>query len=314
MKGERYSEKESAAETMREGAVQKSGAKRKNKTAGAGEIVFRVLCFILSFCLLALSGVEAATQFSDSAWEQWTPDYEKADLTDVLEKGAGNLTEEDYSLIYAQTGLTKIGTDRLLEKGDRNKIARIQESYFKKREVVRERFAPWTCWEKIEDDYAVIGEVRAGDIIVTSATHVLGFRYGHAALIVADDGTLIEANTPDSKSHRTWVSVFNDYASFMILRPDPERISDETRLNIAAYANEELTGIPYTVFAGIFRKKYQQPLKGTQCAHIVWYAYRRFGIDLDSDGGCIVKPQDMANSPYMQVVQIYGFDPEKLWK
>lgn len=284
MKGERYSEKESAAETMRESAVQKSGAKQKNKTAGAGEIVFRVLCFILSFCLLALSGVEAATQFSDSAWEQWTPDYEKADLTDVL------------------------------EKGDRNKIARIQESYFKKREVVRERFAPWTCWEKIEDDYAVIGEVRAGDIIVTSATHVLGFRYGHAALIVADDGTLIEANTPDSKSHRTWVSVFNDYASFMILRPDPERISDETRLNIAAYANEELTGIPYTVFAGIFRKKYQQPLKGTQCAHIVWYAYRRFGIDLDSDGGCIVKPQDMANSPYMQVVQIYGFDPEKLWK
>lgn len=204
----------------------------------------------MSFCLLALSGVEAATQFSDSAWEQWTPDYEKADLTDVLEKGAGNLTEEDYSLIYAQTGLTKIGTDRLLEKGDRNKIARIQESYFKKREVVRERFAPWTCWEKIEDDYAVIGEVRAGDIIVTSATHVLGFRYGHAALIVADDGTLIEANTPDSKSHRTWVSVFNDYASFMILRPDPERISDETRLNIAAYANEELTGIPYTVLRG----------------------------------------------------------------
>ena len=74
------------------------------------------------------------------------------------------------------------------------------------------------------------------------------------------------------------MSVFNDYASFMILRPDPERISDETRLNIAAYANEELTGIPYTVFAGIFRKKYQQPLKGTQCAHIVWYAYRRFGM------------------------------------
>ena len=163
MKGERYSEKESAAETMRERRGAKERGEAKNKTAGAGEIVFRVLCFILSFCLLALSGVEAATQFSDSAWEQWTPDYEKADLTDVLEKGAGNLTEEDYSLIYAQTGLTKIGTDRLLEKGDRNKIARIQESYFKKREVVRERFAPWTCWEKIEDDYAVIGEVRAGD-------------------------------------------------------------------------------------------------------------------------------------------------------
>ena len=52
---------------MPEGAAQKGEAERKNKTAGAGEIVFRVLCFILSFCMLALSGVEAATQFSDSA-------------------------------------------------------------------------------------------------------------------------------------------------------------------------------------------------------------------------------------------------------
>ena len=66
----------------------------------------------------------------------------------------------------------------------------------------------------------------------------------------------------------------------------------------------------YATFSG---KKFQQPLKGTQCAHLVWYAYKNFGIDLDCNGGCVVKPQDMANSPYMQVVQIYGFDPEKLW-
>lgn len=99
----------------------------------------------------------------------------------------------------------------------------------------------------------------------------------------------------------------------MVLRPNPEKISDETRKAVAEYAKKQLLGVPYTVFAGIFSKKNQQPLKGTQCAHVVWYAYKQFGIDLDSNGGCVVKPRDMANSEYMQIVQIYGFDPEKVW-
>ena len=51
----------------------------------------------------------------------------------------------------------------------------------------------------------------------------------------------------------------------------------------------------------------------TQCAHLVWYAYRHFGVDLDSNGGLVVTPPEMANSPYVEVVQIYGFDPVKLW-
>ena len=160
---------------------------------------------------------------------------------------------------------------------------------------------------------AAIGAVREGDIIVTSATHVLGFRYGHAALVVSDDGLIVEANTPGTTSHLTAVNVFNDYATFMVLRPNPEKISDETRKEVAEYAKKQLLGVPYTVFAGIFSKKNQQPLKGTQCAHVVWYAYKQFGIDLDSNGGCVVKPRDMANSEYMQIVQIYGFDPEKVW-
>lgn len=283
------------------------------KKAGAADIIVRVFCLVIALCLLALSGVEMSTQFSDVAWAQWTPAYEKADLTDVLKKSQTELTDDDYTLLYAQTGLTKIGIDRLYEKGNKEKITRIQESYFLQREVVRERFAPWTCWEKIEGQTAVFGDVRAGDIILTSATHVLGFRYGHAALIVSDGGTLLEANTPGTTSHLTIIDVFNDYASFMILRPNPDKISDETRQEVATYAKNSLVDIPYTVFAGIFRKKNQQPLKGTQCAHIVWYAYKQFGIDLDSNGGWVVKPQDMANSPYLEVVQIYGFDPVELW-
>ncbi|MGN1061862.1 MAG: hypothetical protein ACI4RO_01925 [Candidatus Scatosoma sp.] len=290
-----------------------AGGKEKKK-AGAGKIVLRVFACFFAFCFLALAGVELSTQISDKTWDQWKPSYEKADLSAILAKERKDLTEDDYAVIYAQTGLTKIGADRMFEKGKKDGILKIQESYFADVSVTRERFAPWTCWEKLEGGKrATIGEVRAGDIIVTSATHVLGFRYGHAALVVSDGGTILEANTPGTVSHTTGINTFDDYATFMVLRPDPEKVSDETRLAIADYARNELVGIPYTVFAGIFRKKFQQPLQGTQCAHIVWYAYKNFGIDLDSNGGCIVKPQDMANSPYMQVVQIYGFNPETVW-
>ena len=38
------------------------------------------------------------------------------------------------------------------------------------------------------------------------------------------------------------------------------------------------------------------------------------GYDLDPTGGPLVTPDDIANSPYLEVVQIYGFDPDKLWK
>lgn len=291
-----------------------SEGKMNKKKAGAGKIILRVFACILAFCFLVLAGMEISTQISDKTWRQWLPSYEQKDLSEILAKDQSALTDDDYALIYAQTGLTKIGTDRLYETGQKSEILKIQNSYFSNFEITRERFEPWTCWEKIGNgEHAVIGDVRAGDIIVTSATHVFSFRCGHAALIVSDGGATVESNKP--KTERTsHVSIFNDYATFMLLRPDPEKISEETRLNVADYARKELLGIPYTIFAGIFRKKFQEPLKGTQCAHVVWYAYKKYGIDLDSNGGCIVKPQDLANSPYLQVVQIYGFDPVKLWK
>lgn len=294
------------------GALAQDSAVAAVKPRGR-EVFFCVICVLFSVFLLLFAAVETATQMSDAVWAQWTPTYGKSDLTGILSKNAAEWTEEDYAEIYAQTGLTKIGADRLLESGQVEKIKSIQESYFLPREVKRDRFAPWTCWEKV-NKAAEFGAVRAGDIIVTSATHVLGFRYGHAALIVSDGGAIVEANTPGTKSHRTALSVFDNYATFMILRPDPQKISDEMRLSIAKYAEENLLGIDYTVFAGIFSKKNQQPLKGTQCAHLVWYAYMQFGYDLDSNGGPIVKPQDMANSEYLQVVQVYGFDPETLWR
>ncbi len=53
----------------------------------------------------------------------------------------------------------------------------------------------------------------------------------------------------------------------------------------------------------------QEKSKGTQCAHLIWSCYRALGYDLDSDGGRIVTPRDLMESPLLQVVQIYGINP-----
>ena len=37
------------------------------------------------------------------------------------------------------------------------------------------------------------------------------------------------------------------------------------------------------------------------------------GFDLDSDGGRIVTAKDIANSSLLEVVQIFGVDPDAIW-
>jgi hypothetical protein len=46
---------------------------------------------------------------------------------------------------------------------------------------------------------------------------------------------------------------------------------------------------------------------------VVWYPYERYGYDLDSDGFWLVTPKDIANSDLLEVVQVYGADPEAIW-
>ena len=51
---------------------------------------------------------------------------------------------------------------------------------------------------------------------------------------------------------------------------------------------------------------------GTQSAHMIWSCYRALGYDLDSDGGRLVTPRDLLDSPLLEVVQIYGIEPKSL--
>ncbi len=262
----------------------------------------------LSFVLATLGILQLGCVYTANTWEAYRPDYAKTDISVILAKQT--LAEEDYALLYRQTGLTKLGVDGYLAKGDKQGILDTQEFFFEDYEVIANCFNIFTYDETIRAN-APIAPVETGDILVTSTTRVSWWRYGHAALVInGEKGSLLESIAPGTKSKINHVNVFSDLANFIILRPKADK---ETKEAVAEYAVKNLFDMPYGMTRGVLSKKYPETLKTTQCAHLVWYAYKKFGIDLDSNGGGIVKPQDMALSQQVEVVQAYGFDLDRLW-
>ena len=270
-------------------------------------IVGIFLCIVL-FATAVLGVLGLGCVYADKSWDFWSPQYEKIDLMPILEKA--ELTQADYETIYRQTGLTKLAVDDYLEDGKQLEIIRTQTFFFKRHKVEPFRFAPFTYIEYIEN-YAPIAPLQNGDIIVTATTRVSWFRYGHAALVVDGfNGVILESFAPGYNSSLGYTLAFADLANFIVLRP---KVDARTKRQVVEYAKSNLIGLPYSMTTGIFSKKAPDKLEKTQCAHLVWYAYNKFGIDLDSTGGAVVKPRDIANSDYMEVVQVFGFDLDKLW-
>ncbi len=268
-----------------------------------------VLWGILLFAVAVLGVLQLGCVYADKSWKQWYPDYAKEDITPLLEKET--LSDEEYDFLYRQTGLTKIALDdmRKTESG-RFRIRRVHEAFFDEYTVKDDKFAPFTYAEQASPS-SVMCSLKNGDIIVTATTRVSWWRYGHAAIVVDGKGELIaEALGPGSVSNVTGASTFNVLADFIVLRP---RFEQSLKDEIAAYVLSDMMDIPYHFTAGLFGKKYKKNPKNTHCAHFVWSAYMNYGIDLDSNGGKIVKPQDMALSDQVDVVQVFGFDLDTLW-
>lgn len=242
----------------------------------------------------------------------WRPDYELLPLDEILEKP--ELSADDYDLLYRQTGLTQTGIDRCLSTGSKGKtrIKEIQKDYFGEHEVTNEWYAPLICTDRI-NGYFTHAYLENGDIVVTSATHISGWRMGHAGLVVnGDSGKILQANAIGETSKFSYITDFTSRVNFMILTVKDEYAESGVKNSVAAYAAAELTGKIYDPTAGIFSNK--NKVEKTQCAHIVWYAWKQFGVDLDSNGGPVVTPKNIANSEYLELVQVFGFDPETLWR
>lgn len=269
-------------------------------------IALAVFLFVIAvggvFCL--------GTVIELKTWDYWKPDYAQTDIAPILEKS--ELSEEDYRTLYRQTGLTALGIDDLRAEADgKETILEIQHYFFNGGHRAGYYASPIMYMDQTST-FATLSTLKDGDVLVTATTVVSWWRFGHAALVVDGENDLIlESIGVGSESQYNNASVFTDLVNFMILRPKADA---ETKAQVVEYARENLVDLPYRATIGILSKKEQDVLRGTQCAHLVWHAYKRFGIDLDSNGGGLVIPQDIANSENVEIVQVFGFDPDRLWK
>lgn len=248
----------------------------------------------------------------------------------ALRKLAGEIidTPQEIQLLAQQTGLSEKTIVKMLQENRGAELIRLQEIYFAPITIEALQTTPLTIseWLSEESEQTIGGmplvDVQDGDILITKNSRFLGWRNGHAGLVVdAQKGLVLEALTLGSPTKLCSMKRWEKYPSFLVLRLKEDTVIGEESVlhncwevplpsQVAAYAKENLTGIPYNLLADILKSPKADELAiptGTHCAHLIWYAYKQFGIDLDSDGGLIVTPNDIANSPYLEVVQSYGY-------
>lgn len=283
--------------------------RRRDKKAVRRIWLTWILAVVL-FVSVALGGLQLGAIVTMKTWEHWTPKYAKENLQPILEKQT--LTDEDYELLRRQTGLTKIGIDGLIKKGNIGRIYQIQDVFFTPPVLKIDHYTIFTYIERMQQSIT-FANLEDGDVVISATTYVSGFRYGHGALVVDGDRMLmLESFAPGTVSEISNLqNSMGNLANIIVLRP---KFSKEVRAEVARRAKAELLGVPYSMVVGVLTPKYTEQLQATQCAHLVWYAYKKYaGLDLDGNGGGVVKPRDFFLSDQVEVVQFYGFNPDRLW-
>lgn len=252
--------------------------------------------------------------------QPFSPTYDRMDLGPVLDKTA--LATEDYDTLYAQTGLGPAAIDDLRAMGGQGvaQILATQAAFFTHPgEETCSALGVTTREHRFRKEngamvYAApLAPLKEGDILVSLSTHTAGWTHGHAGLVIDPDPerpVTLESVVLGTRSSAMNANHWRSYTTFMVLRP---KANEATRRAVVDIANEHLTDIPYSLVSGVFGEKLQS-LDGphsAQCGYLPWYAWMAVGLDLDSDGGRVVTPEDLAESPYVEVVQLYGLDPEK---
>lgn len=274
----------------------------------------KVFSFIFAlFFILFCIEIYDATRFADLTVKSYV------DLKSVSEKSV--LQDEDYDLIFAQTGLGRPAVEDLRnnERDFYSSLAAFQTQ--KTRRALYERcylFFPTTTADvRLNEaghyDALTLPPLKDGDILITKSTKTLVYRHGHAAIITdSENGRAIEAMMLGTASGRTNIDDWESYATLMVLRPKAkkEQIDDAV-----SFAEKKLLGIPYHLLAGFFEKDQsaRENVQSTHCSHLVWQAYKSVGIDLDADGGWFVSPCDISGSQDIEVVFSYGFGEKNTW-
>ena len=266
-------------------------------------LIVLVALKMVDFALSEITDIWAYEDVGQSSGTGWAVVYEKLENGDTL-------TEKDYDLIFSQTGLGKPAVDVLADNPE--KIEEYREYYLADKDYSCVREGVFACHEYITDtdgnaiQNPPFANLQNGDIIITLSIHSLGWRHGHAAIVVdAEKGTTAQAVMLGEKSAFGHIGDWRNFPLVAVLRP--KNVNAEIIDEVVAFTEEKLIGIDYSLMSGIFSGRDENTIPTTtHCAHYVWYAYKCFGIDIDSNGGRIVTPKEILHSDKLEVVQVYG--------
>ena len=227
--------------------------------------------------------------------------------------------EEDYLRIFRFTGLGQAAVDRLKSEDTGDAILFYGANFQKENSYLCNRNGILTYDEYLSDENNRLiwnpdfANLQNGDVLVTMSIHTFGYRHGHAAVVVdADRGLIAHSVRFGENSRVDSVNEYKKYPLVAVLRLKED--SEKTGQEIADYINDSMMDIPYNLLAATHKELKHDAPETTQCAHFVWYAYKKFGYDINSDGGWLVTPADILDSDDFDIVQIYGFDSASFQK
>lgn len=259
--------------------------------------IFKSRLFLI---LILLAAVLCVRHFIARSRAFYVPSYEFEKVTEDMS------TDRMFEL----TGLSPQAVQELKEQGNFERIETLNELYFKKPDFKRNYIAyPVTAEEKNTNQRTPLAPLKDGDILVTFNTHSCDWRHGHIAIVTdAATGTILEHLAIGQLSSYGYAPYWGEYPAFAVLRYPDEAKAKEA----AEYAEEHLLDVPYSIFAGIIKKDKsgEDVIDSSHCSHIVWQAYKAVGADLDKNDGPVVTPRDVAMSPELEVVQIFGMNPK----
>lgn len=246
--------------------------------------------------------------------KRFVPNYPKVTLSE----------ESHNQTIFLQTGLGEPAIKKLRKEGEFQKILQMQEIFRGQPQVDCVSLLGWFTMEDrinlsqqgLKSDIEKEGvlpffvDIQPGDIILTLSTHSIGWRHGHVALVI-DENTTLECMTWGQNVTYGNLENWRSYSDIAVLRV--KGVTPQLQQKVVEYGQEKLYDTPYHLTAGLLKEKapaIDAPEFGSQCAYMVWYVWKQFGYDLDSDGGRLVTAYDLLHSENLEVVQLYGMNPE----
>lgn len=239
------------------------------------------------------------------------PNYEKKNLEEVLDLTKvylGYMDEKEKKTLFLQTGLGPIGVEEIRKvSGNKDEFKRylyqFQEQLFK---------------GEGEKEFV---DLKTGDILVSMSQRLCFYPHGHAAIVIdGEKNRILESRSYKAGSLVCKLSKWSNLHSFVVLRVKEEVVKEflekgyeNPTKSAALYADENLNGLKYSLLKDIRVLNEDKP-EYTQCANLVWYAYYKVGLDIDENRGIIVKPKDFLKSEVLEVVQVFGIEPDKLLK